>query len=108
MTQILFKSEDGGNDLKEIPRELGILPLRELVAYPYMVLPLAVAQPSQIQLVEEAINGSHLVGLITRKDPHVANPMPWQMHEVGTVARIHRAVKDLSTTYRRLAGGARP
>ena len=38
-------------DLHTIPHEVGILPLRDTVAYPYMVLPLAVAVPSAIKLV---------------------------------------------------------
>ena len=89
----LFKSEDNGDDLKRIPREIGILPLRNLVAYPYMVLPLAVVLPNFMKMIEEAVDGSHLVGLVTCKEPVVDNPMPWQIYEVGTVARIHRAVK---------------
>lgn len=89
----LFKSEGNSDDHKEIPRELGILPLNDLVAYPYMVLPLAVAVPNLMKLVEDVIDGNHLVGLLTSKKPRVAEPVPGQLHEVGTVARIHRAIK---------------
>ena len=42
-------------EIQSIPHEVGILPLRDTVAYPYMVLPLAVAQPSAIKLIEDAV-----------------------------------------------------
>jgi len=88
------KTVDVNDYAKESPCELGILPLRNVVAYPYMVLPLAVAMRSQIKLVEDAVEGNHLIGLITSREPNVDQPMPWQMFEVGTMARIHRAVKS--------------
>ncbi len=93
MALSLFKSEGGSDDLKQIPSEIGILPLRNIVAYPFMVLPLAVVLPPLMKMIEEATAGSHLVGLVASKEPAVDNPMPWQVYEVGTVARIHRAVK---------------
>ena len=94
MTRRPSKTEaKGGDQLRQVPHELGILPLRNVVAYPYMVLPLAVAMPSQMKLIEDAVEGGCPVGLITSKEPGVDQPMPWQMYEVGTVARIHRAVK---------------
>ena len=89
----LFKSVGNDDELKRIPREIAILPLRNVVAYPYMVLPLAVAAPRFMKLIEDAVAGSHLVGLITGKAPNVEDPTPSQIYDVGTVARIHRAVK---------------
>jgi ATP-dependent Lon protease len=100
-----FKSEKDTNDHKGIPRDLGILPLNDLVAYPYMVLPLAVAVPSLMKLIEDAIDGSHLVGLLTSKKPRVAEPVPGQLHEVGTVARIHRAIKISDTHFHVIVQG---
>ena len=76
-----------------IPKELGILPLKEGVSYPFMIMPLTVVHPSQMKLVEEATKGSQMIGLIACKDTTADHPMPWQMYEVGTAVRIHRAVK---------------
>ncbi|BBO74107.1 Lon protease [Desulfosarcina widdelii] len=93
MEETPLKKNERNAILKQIPREVGILPLRDVVAYPYMVLPLAVAIPALIKLIEDAVDGSQMIGLITTKEPGVDMPSPWQVHEVGTVAHIHRAVK---------------
>ena len=92
-------------EIQSIPHEVGILPLRDTVAYPYMVLPLAVAQPSAIKLIEDAVDGSSFIGLIAAKETSSDSPMPWQMYEVGTVARIHRAVKGPNKHYHVIVQG---
>ncbi|BBO92999.1 endopeptidase La [Desulfosarcina ovata] len=84
------------SELPKIPDEIGILPLNHMVAYPYMALPLAVARPGLMRLIEDAVNDGCLIGLITSKETGVDVSMPWQIYEVGTVARIHRAVKTPS------------
>jgi len=92
-------------EIQSIPHEVGILPLRDTVAYPYMVLPLAVAQPSAIKLIEDAVDGNPFIGLIAAKETSSDGPMPWQMYEVGTVARIHRAVKGPNKHYHVIVQG---
>jgi ATP-dependent Lon protease len=72
---------------------MGILPLRNVVAFPYMILPLAVAVPASKKLIEDSLKDNHLIGLIASKEPSVDLPMPWQVYEVGTVARLHRVVQ---------------
>jgi len=57
---------DGGH-----PDELAILPLRETVLFPQAVIPLAVARPSSVRAVDEAVLGSRLIGLVTQLDAHV-------------------------------------
>ena len=76
-----------------VPRELPILPLRDSVAFPFSVLPLAVGIPRSVKLVEEAMQGDSLVGLFTSKDKSVEEPLPGQVYETGTMARILRVVQ---------------
>jgi ATP-dependent Lon protease len=76
----------------EIPEELPILPLRNTVAFPFTVIPLSIGIPRSIQLVEDAQKGDHLIGLVTMKDPGIEEPLPGQVYEVGTLARIERVV----------------
>ena len=76
-----------------VPRELPILPLRDSVAFPFSVLPLAVGIPRSVKLVEEAMQGDSLVGLFTSKDKSVEEPLPGQVYETGTMARILRVVR---------------
>ncbi len=76
----------------DIPAELPILPLRNTVAFPFTVIPLSIGISRSIQLVEDAQKGDHLVGLVAMKDPKIDEPVPGQVYETGTLARIERVV----------------
>ena len=77
----------------QVPAELPILPLRNTVAFPFTIIPLSVGISRSIKLIEDAQQGDHLVGLVAMKDPQVEEPLPGQVYEVGTIARIERVVK---------------
>lgn len=81
------------NRAHNIPNVISILPLRNTVAFPFMIMPLSVKIPRSIKLIEGALQGDHLVGLLTSKNPNEDNPMPGQIYEVGTVAKIHRVMR---------------
>jgi ATP-dependent Lon protease len=76
-----------------VPRELPILPLRDSVAFPFSVIPLTVGIARSVKLVEEALQGDNLVGLFSSKDKSIEEPLPGQVHETGTMARILRVVR---------------
>ncbi len=80
--------------LAKMPEELPILPLRNTVALPFAMLPLAVGIPRSIRLVEDALAGNHLIGLMAMKEPEIEEPLPGQIYEVGTVAYIHRVIRS--------------
>ena len=81
-----------------IPKELPILPLRDTVAFPFSVIPLAVGIAHSVKLVEDAMQADNLVGLVASKDATIEEPLPGQVHEVGTVARILRVVRGQDGT----------
>ncbi|NOX61373.1 MAG: endopeptidase La [Chloroflexi bacterium] len=72
--------------------ELPILPLRNIVALPMAVIPLAVGIPRSVKLIEEALEGGRIIGLVAMKDPTIEEPGPDQVYETGTVAVILRVV----------------
>ena len=76
-----------------LPEELPILPLRNTVAFPFTIIPLSIGISRSIQLVEDAQKGDNLIGLVAMKDPQIEEPLPGQVYEVGTIARIERVVK---------------
>jgi ATP-dependent Lon protease len=76
-----------------IPNELPILPLRDTVLFPNSFLPLAVARESSVRLIEEAINGSKLVGVFTQRDASIEEPTQDDMHRIGTATHIHKMFK---------------
>lgn len=85
--------EQGQGLLANLPEELPILPLRNTVALPFAMIPLAVGIPRSVRLVEEALAGDHLIGLMAMKTPEIEEPLPGQIYEVGTVAYIHRVIR---------------
>ncbi len=76
-----------------IPEELPILPLRNTVAFPFTVLPLTVGIPRSIKLINEAMEGNRIIGLVAMKDPSIELPGPDEVYTVGTVAQILKVVK---------------
>jgi ATP-dependent Lon protease len=95
-----FNMQDQNFDelLRDVPEELPILPLRNTVAFPFIVMPLAVGIPRSIRLIEEIEQGNRLVGLVAMKDPSVEVPGPGEVHETGTVAVIHRVMRGEDDT----------
>ena len=94
-----FMQPDDSNDrVASIPRDLPILPLRNTVAYPFSVLPLVVGVPRSVKLIEDALQGNRLIGLVSMKDGSVEEPLPGQVFEIGTVAMIHRVVRAPDNT----------
>ncbi len=78
---------------KLIPEELPILPLRNTVALPYLVMPLAVGIPRSIKLIEDVEKGNRLLGLVMMTDPAIETPTKEQVYTVGTVAVVHRLMR---------------
>ncbi|MFZ8844271.1 endopeptidase La [Thermoflexus sp.] len=98
--------ERGGEEpAVEIPEELPILPLRGVVVYPLTVVPLAIGQPRSIRLVDDAVLGKKLVGLVASKRPELEEPMPEDCYTVGTLALIQRLLRMPDGTMRILVLG---
>ena len=81
-----------------VPRELPVLPLRDSVAFPFSVIPLTVGIARSVKLVEEAMQGDSLIGLFSSRDKSVEEPLPGQVHETGTMARILRVARGQDGT----------
>ena len=71
-----FMQPDDNNEeiLAKIPSEIPILPLRNTVSYPFSVLPLMVGVPRSVKLIEDALEGDRIIGLLTMKDPSLEEP----------------------------------
>ncbi|MDH4135540.1 MAG: endopeptidase La [Anaerolineae bacterium] len=87
----LFSDQEDA--IKIIPGELPILPLRNTVIFPSAVTPIVVGIPRSVKLVEEAVEGNRLIGLVAMHDPDIEEPGPGQLYEVGTVGLIHKVIK---------------
>ncbi len=78
---------------EDLPKELPILPLRNTVPFPFVMVPLTVGIPRSVKIIEDALKGNSLIGMIASRDPSVEEPAPDQVYTVGTVGRILRVVR---------------
>jgi ATP-dependent Lon protease len=69
-----------------------ILPVRNLVLFPGLVVPIALGRPASVAAAQEAARGGRQVGVILQRDPEVETPSPEQLYQIGTVANILRYV----------------
>src|SRR5438128_12231537 len=88
-----------------IPDVLGILPLRGTVMLPHAVIPLAVGRPGSVRLVQEALQGSRILGAVMQRDPAAEDPRAQDLHSIGTVILIHKALKQPDGTVRLVVQG---
>lgn len=77
----------------ELPETLPMLPVRDIVVFPYMILPLFVGREASIRSVEEALAKNRLIFLASQKDITEENPTEETIYQVGTIARIMRMRK---------------
>ena len=77
----------------EIPEVLPLLPIRDIVIYPYMMLPLFVGRDVSIRAVEESLSRDRLIFLVAQKNSADETPAPAEIHKVGTIASIMRMLK---------------
>ncbi|MBX3050521.1 MAG: LON peptidase substrate-binding domain-containing protein, partial [Caldilineaceae bacterium] len=89
------KRDDSG-----ISDDLPLLPLRGVVVYPMMWLPLTIGQERSINLVEDALPESRIIALVTSKDEGVEEPTPDDIYTIGTAAQVHRVLKAPDGTIR--------
>jgi len=77
----------------EIPEELPMMAVRDVVVFNYMIIPLFVGRPGSISAVNEAMNGDKLLMLVTQKDATKDDPEPEDVYQVGMVSMIMRTLK---------------
>jgi ATP-dependent Lon protease len=83
-----------------LPAALPVLPLREAVAYPDTLTPLAVGQERSIKLVDDVLGGERTLVLVASRDPELEEPAPDQLYDVGVVGVIARMLKVPDGTMR--------
>ncbi|MDA8173170.1 MAG: endopeptidase La [Nitrospiraceae bacterium] len=77
----------------EVPGTLPVLPIRDIVVFPYMIIPLFVGRQISINAIENALAGNRMILLLTQKDLGVEVPGPDDLYKVGTVGMVMRMLK---------------
>jgi ATP-dependent Lon protease len=78
---------------EDVPEVLPILPLRNTVLFPGVVIPITAGRDQSIKLIKEANAGNKTIGVVAQKNETVENPTKNDIHNIGTVARILRVLK---------------
>lgn len=92
-----FSEQLGDPDLDDssmqIPSELPVLALRDIVIYPFMIVPLFVSRDKSIRAIDEALSENRMVLLVSQKDLDIEDPEEVDLYKMGTVAVIMRMLK---------------
>jgi len=83
---------DNGQEI-EVPAELPLLPLRNTVLFPGVVLPITVGRDKSIKAVNDAYKADKLIGVVAQKDSNIEDPTVSDLEDIGTVARIVKLIK---------------
>lgn len=111
--EVLYESDEFREQNSPIERhpepiisdDLPVLPLRGVVIYPMMWLPLPIGQERSIRLVEKTLPNNRIIALVTSKDEEIDEPAPHEVHTIGTAAQVHRVLKTPDGTMRLLVQG---
>ncbi|MCK6555581.1 endopeptidase La [Candidatus Binatia bacterium] len=90
-----------------VPEELPILPLRGVVVFPSAIVPLLISRGSSLKVVEEALAGDRMLGLIAQKNPEEEEPTPQALYHRGAAGRILKMLKYPDGSVRILVQGLR-
>jgi ATP-dependent Lon protease len=92
---IIPLNESDQEDLNgiDVPEEIALLPLRNTVLFPGVVLPITVGRDKSIKAVNDAYKGDKLIGVIAQKDSNIEDPGVKDLENIGTVAKIVKLIK---------------
>ncbi|MGP0053731.1 MAG: endopeptidase La [Solirubrobacteraceae bacterium] len=88
-----------------LPAQVGVLPLRDAVTFPELVVPLNIGQERSIELVNDVLRGDRSIVLLASRDPEVETPTPEQLYTVGVLGSVARMVRLPDGTLRVLVQG---
>src|ERR671933_1843649 len=88
-----LETADAAEQQLQIPNELPVLPLRDIVIYPFMIVPLFVSRERSIRAVDESLSENRMILLVSQKDLDKEEPTAEDLYAVGTAAVIMRMLK---------------
>jgi ATP-dependent Lon protease len=97
---LISEEEEDSLNKETVPETLPILPIRNNVLFPGVVIPITVGRDKSIKLIEEAYKSDKTIGVVSQKKASIEDPVATDFHKVGTVAQIIKRLKmpDGSTT----------
>ena len=108
--EMLSSSEPGqsGSTLPPLPADaLIIVPVRNTVLFPGLMLPITLGRPKSIAAAQQAVRDQRQVGILMQRDSELADPTPIDMHRMGTIANIVRYITAPDGTHHLVCQGER-
>jgi ATP-dependent protease La len=99
--------EERSTQLPQVSSLVPVLPLRDVVVYPHMVIPLFVGRDKSIKALEATMQDNKQILLVAQKSPEVDDPTPEDVYQVGTMASILQLLKLPDGTVKVLVEGSR-
>jgi ATP-dependent Lon protease len=90
---------------RELPSEVGVLPLRDNVTFPDMLVPLNIGQPRSVELINEVLRGDRTIAMVASRNPEVETPSPDDLYDVGVLGVVARMIRVPDGTLRVLIQG---
>ena len=90
---LITAEEEESMNKEKFPEDLPILPLRNNVLFPGVVIPITVGRDKSIKLIQEANKGNKIIGVVSQKNQEEESPEFEDLHQIGTVAQIVRLLK---------------
>lgn len=88
LIQLINPEQDSDIKPEDLPAELSILPIKNTVLFPGVVIPITVGRQKSIKLVKKAYQGNRIIGVVAQKNPQAEEPSVEDLYRTGTVARI--------------------
>lgn len=88
-----------------IPEIIAVLPLRDVVVFPFMIIPLTIGRESSVKLVDDTVVKDKMLGLFTQKNPHIEKPDEGDIYEIGTAGLISKMVRTAEDELKILVQG---
>lgn len=89
----LTEDELSDEDKKKLPTDLIVLPLRNMVLFPNVVIPITVSRDKSIKALQDAEGQGKYIGVLGQMDPKVDNPVATDLSQVGTVAQVIKQIR---------------
>lgn len=90
---LISEEDEESVALTDLPDIIPILPLRNTVLFPGVIIPITVSRDKSMKLVREYYQKSNIIGTVAQKDPNKDNPDETELHKVGTVAQLLRILE---------------
>lgn len=88
LIQLINPEQDSDIKPEDLPAELSILPIKNTVLFPGVVIPITVGRQKSIKLVKKAYQGNRIIGVVAQKNPQAEEPTVEDLYRTGTIARI--------------------